>query len=221
MDTHIEHIAIWTNDIERLKDFYIKYFGCSVSEKYENPKKQFSSYFLSFERGARLEIMKRDDIVSEPTGEKIGLAHFSIAVGSEYAVDQMTMKMANDGVPVESMPRRTGDGYYESVILDPDKNRVEIMASKMPDQRYYDDNREIDDNMPVVVYEGDYFRANMVKNLLENENIVSYITNDIVGTALPWHVAPGGYGAIKLTVALENYDKAKSIIDEFEKKLNE
>jgi lactoylglutathione lyase len=218
---HIEHIAIWTNDIERLKDFYIKYFGCSVSEKYENPKKQFSSYFLSFERGARLEIMKRDDIVSESTGEKIGLAHFSIAVGSEYAVDQMTMKMANDGVPVESMPRRTGDGYYESVILDPDKNRVEIMASKMPDQRYYDDNREIDDNMPVVVYEGDYFRANMVKNLLENEDIVSYITNDIVGTALPWHVAPGGYGAIKLTVALENYDKAKSIIDEFEKKLNE
>ena len=221
MDTHIEHIAIWTNDIERLKDFYIKYFGCSASEKYENPKKQFSSYFLSFERGARLEIMKRDDIVSEPTGEKIGLAHFSITVGSEYAVDQMTMKMANDGVPVESMPRRTGDGYYESVILDPDKNRVEIMASKMPDQRYYDDNREIDDNMPVVVYEGDYFRANMVKNLLENEDIVSYITNDIVGTALPWHVAPGGYGAIKLTVALENYDKAKSIIDEFEKKLNE
>ena len=61
----------------------------------------------------------------------------------------------------------------------------------------------------------------MVKNLLENEDIVSYITNDIVGTALPWHVAPGGYGAIKLTVALENYDKAKSIIDEFEKKLNE
>jgi len=217
----IEHIAIWTNDIERLKDFYVKYFGCLASEKYENPKKEFSSYFLSFGRGARLEIMNRSDITTELAEEKIGLAHFSIAVGSEYIVDQMTIKMANDGVVIESMPRKTGDGYYESVILDPDKNKIEITALKFSEQQYHGDNSEIDENMPVIVYEGDSFHANMVKNLLENENIVSYIINEIVGTALPWHVAPGGYGAIKLTVASEDYEKAKSIIDEFEKKLNE
>lgn len=218
---HIEHIAIWTNDIERLKEFYVKYFGCTASEKYENPKKQFSSYFLTFGGGARLEIMKRNDIVSTRNDERIGLAHFSIAVGSDYVVDEMTMKMENDGVLIESKPRTTGDGYYESVILDPDNNKVEITSIKEHDHQDNHEAEEIDKNMPVVIYEGDFFHANMVKNLLENENIVSYITNEIVGTTLPWHVAPGGFGAIKVTVASEDYDKAKIIVDEFEKKLNE
>ena len=125
---HIDHIALWTIDIERLKDFYTKLFNCKVSERYNNPKKQFSSYFLSFTSGARLEIMQRHDISESTNIEYIGLAHFAICVGSNQQVDEMTVMLENAGVTIESYPRTTGDGCYESVILDPDNNKIEITA---------------------------------------------------------------------------------------------
>jgi lactoylglutathione lyase len=126
---HIEHIAIWTKDLEKLKNFYLKYFNATSKEIYHNPKKGFNSYFLSFEKGARLEIMQmpnipdsKDDIYEQFTG----LIHFALSVGSKEKVDNLTGTVRNDGFEVIGEPRTTGDGYYESVVLDPDKNRIEI-----------------------------------------------------------------------------------------------
>lgn len=125
----IEHIAIWTKQLEILKDFYVKYFKASANEKYHNPKKSFSSYFLSFENGCRLEIMEKEGIpanINNIYDEYTGLIHFAVSVGSKEKVDEMTEKFRNDGFEIVGEPRITGDGYYESVILDPDKNRIEI-----------------------------------------------------------------------------------------------
>lgn len=124
----IEHIALWARDLENLKAFYIKFFNVSANEKYVNPKKQFSSYFLSFESGARIEIMHRPDIMEmiDATGEKLGLAHFAISLGSKEKVDQLTALIRNSGYDVIGEPRTTGDGYYESVIADPEGNLIEL-----------------------------------------------------------------------------------------------
>jgi lactoylglutathione lyase len=125
----IDHIAIWTFDLERLKTFYEKYFGGEAGNKYHNAQKGFESYFLSFGNGCRLEIMKKPGIHKSPNNtneEYSGLIHFAIAVGSRNAVDDLTNQIRNDGYIIIGEPRTTGDGYYESVILDPDGNRIEI-----------------------------------------------------------------------------------------------
>lgn len=125
----IEHIAIWTQDLERLKNFYEKYFDARSNELYINPKKEFKSYFLTFDSGTRLEIMQRPDIESFNKGtgnEYFGYAHIAISTGSEEKVDELTEILRNDHFPILDGPRRTGDGYYESVISDPDGNRIEI-----------------------------------------------------------------------------------------------
>lgn len=123
----IEHIAIWAQDLERLKGFYTEYFGAVAGEKYSNPKKQFESYFLSFPSGARLELMKRADVAQKPaSGPQAGLAHFAFSVGSQAEVDALTEKLKAAGYTVADGPRWTGDGYYESVVLDPEGNWVEI-----------------------------------------------------------------------------------------------
>ncbi|MGE5364380.1 MAG: VOC family protein [Bacteroidota bacterium] len=124
----IEHIAIWTNNLEGLRDFYSKFLGCGISERYVNSEKHFSSYFLSFDGGARLEIMCRNDIEQRGECEMTGLAHFAVDAGSADKVDILTRKFENAGICVYSHPRTTGDGYYESIILDPDGNKVEITA---------------------------------------------------------------------------------------------
>lgn len=124
----IEHLAIWAKDLEKTKSFYKKYFGMKCIEKYTNSQKCFSSYFLSFSDGARLEIMHRPDIKSckEDHSLKFGLTHFAISVGSNEKVDELTETLRLDGFRVVGEPRTTGDGYYESVIQDPEGNRVEI-----------------------------------------------------------------------------------------------
>ncbi|MBI5669961.1 MAG: VOC family protein [Chloroflexi bacterium] len=126
---HIEHVAIWTHDLERLKDFYARYFNAVPSAKYTNSFTQFESYFLTFETGARLELMQMPGIAAGPNGGEqqfTGYNHLAFSVGSQEAVDALTEQLRRDGYPVIGEPRRTGDGYYESVILDPDGNRVEI-----------------------------------------------------------------------------------------------
>jgi lactoylglutathione lyase len=123
----IEHVAIWTNDLERLKEFYIRYFNAVAGKKYNNPVRQFESYFLSFESGSRLELMKLPTIRSSKGREEfIGLTHLAISVGSKQLVDELTETLRKDDITIIGEPRTTGDGYYESVILDPDGNRIEI-----------------------------------------------------------------------------------------------
>ncbi|AMO55020.1 glyoxalase [Endozoicomonas montiporae] len=125
----IEHIAIWSKDIERLKAFYERYFSARSNDKYMNEKKGFSSYFLSFDSGARLEIMAMPTVPGskdDPYQQFTGLIHLAMSVGSEAEVDRLTAKLSEDGYEVLDGPRRTGDGYYESVVFDPDRNRIEI-----------------------------------------------------------------------------------------------
>jgi len=183
----IEHVAIWVEDIDKVCEFYRKYFGGVVQPPYHNPAKQFTSRFITFDDGARLEIMHRPDILSGNVGtmteskpdmlmlghagvqaprrdtrhcmfhvkhsqtedaaknlffdisevqqvghevsqypEHIGFAHVSFSVGSKEKVDQLTQQMFDDGITIVGQPRTTGDGYYESVVLDPEGNRIEI-----------------------------------------------------------------------------------------------
>jgi lactoylglutathione lyase len=125
----IDHLALWVADLEAMKDFYTRYFGATAGDRYHNPHKNFSSYFLSFTEGCRLELMHRPDIdrQSAATGsDRMGLIHFAIGVGSREAVDALTQKLAAAGYTVKGQPRTTGDGYYESLVLDPENNLVEI-----------------------------------------------------------------------------------------------
>ena len=127
----IDHVALWTADIERSKQFYITYFGAVAGAGYVNSAKGFESCFLSFADGARIEAMKTtalSPVVIEPGAQRMGLTHIAISIGSEQLVDELTQKLKNNGFPILDGPRRTSDGYYESVTLDPDGNRIEITA---------------------------------------------------------------------------------------------
>jgi lactoylglutathione lyase len=126
---YIEHIALWTNQLERMRDFYETYFQAKAGNKYRNPSKGFESYFLAFSSGARLELIAQPGFQKHPprTGSlKIGYTHLSVATGSERTVDELTDRLYLDGYKVIKEPHRTGDGYYESVVLDPDGNHLEI-----------------------------------------------------------------------------------------------
>jgi len=125
----IEHLAIWVSDLETVKAFYEQYFKAEAGTIYHNPTKQFHSYFLSFQSGCRLELMHRPDIPSNLNDLKrqyLGFIHFAISVGSKEKVDALTEQLRVDGFSVIGAPRTTGDGYYESVVLDPENNRIEI-----------------------------------------------------------------------------------------------
>ena len=127
----IEHVAIWTTDLGRCKHFYTSYFGATASPHYQNPAKGFESCFLSFDGGARLEAMTTTSLSLThlpPGAQRLGLTHLAISVGSERTVDELTKRLRSDGITIADGPRRTGDGYYESVVIDPDGNRVEICA---------------------------------------------------------------------------------------------
>ncbi len=122
----IEHVAIWVNDLEGMRDFYKKYFNGEENSLYHNPKKQFESYFITFEGGARLELMKRVGIEDALQTETIGYAHIAFSVGSKEKVNELTNTLREAGNAVLNGPRTTGDGYYESVVSDPEGNQIEI-----------------------------------------------------------------------------------------------
>lgn len=125
----IEHIALWTKDLEKLKSFYERYFNAKAGEKYANQEKLFESYFLSFEDGCRLELMQMTsvhDSTNDVYKQFTGLIHFAVSTGSKEEVDSLTHRLKHDGFEILDGPRTTGDGYYESIVLDPDGNRVEI-----------------------------------------------------------------------------------------------
>lgn len=125
----IEHLAIWVQDLEEMKRFYETYFAAKAGDKYRNNTKNFESYFLSFDSGCRLELMQMPSIPTnslDPVRQYTGIIHFAMSVGSKDTVDQLTERLRTDGFKVVGEPRWTGDGYYESVVFDPEQNRIEI-----------------------------------------------------------------------------------------------
>lgn len=125
----IEHLAIWVNDLEAMRSFYEKYFGATPNELYHNPTKNFKSYFLSFDTGSRLELMQMPNIPQDQSAiekQRTGIIHFAMSTSSENAVNDLTERLRSDGFRVIGEARWTGDGYYESVVLDPEGNRIEI-----------------------------------------------------------------------------------------------
>lgn len=127
----IEHVALWVRDLDHVCAFYEQHFAAQIGPLYENGAKGFRSRFLSLGSGARIEVMTTTQLAPvaiESGAQRMGLTHLAIALGSEQAVDALTSKLKAAGVPVLDGPRRTGDGYYESVVLDPEGNRIEIAA---------------------------------------------------------------------------------------------
>lgn len=123
----IEHVAMYVNDLENTRRFFEQYMGAVSNDMYHNKKTNFRSYFLTFEDGARLEIMNKPDMDDAPKSlQRTGFIHLAFSVGSKEKVDLLTAQMKQDGYEVISVPRTTGDGYYESLIVAVEGNLIEI-----------------------------------------------------------------------------------------------
>ena len=123
----IEHVAMYVHDPEKARDFFVKYFNGWSNEEYVNPRTGFRSFFITFDDGARLEIMHRPDMTDSPADlNRTGFIHIAFSVGSRETVDSLTERLRNDGFTVVSGPRTTGDGYYESCVVAVEGNQVEI-----------------------------------------------------------------------------------------------
>lgn len=123
----IEHIALYVNNLEKSKDFFVKYFDGKPNNGYHNKTTDFRSYFITFDNGSRLELMTKPELNDEEkTLNRTGFIHLAFSVGSKEKVDALTEKLINDGFKVISEPRTTGDGYYESCILGIENNQIEI-----------------------------------------------------------------------------------------------
>jgi len=132
----LEHVAIWTDNLEELKQYYIKYFGATANEKYTNKQNQFHSYFLTFKSGARIEIMTKPGIPDNKndrvTDQHKGIIHLAFGVNTMNEVDEKANQLISDGFKILRGPRKTGDGYYEFETLDPDDNRLEVTTKYSP-----------------------------------------------------------------------------------------
>ena len=123
----IEHVALYVNDLENTKKFFVKYLGAKSNDGYHNFQTDFRSYFLSFDDGARLEIMNKLEMTDLPKDlVRTGYAHIAFSVGSKEKVDALTAQLKSDGYEIVSGPRTTGDGYYESCIVAIEGNQIEI-----------------------------------------------------------------------------------------------
>lgn len=124
---HIEHVAMYVNNLEAARKFFIKYFHAVSNDGYHNKNTNFQSYFLTFNDGARLEIMTKPNMEdSEKSLTRTGYVHLAFSVGSKENVDNLTAQMQEDGYEVISGPRVTGDGYYESCVVGVEGNQIEI-----------------------------------------------------------------------------------------------
>jgi lactoylglutathione lyase len=128
MNVRLEHVGLWVRDIDAVAGFYAKYFDARVGALYQNPRKAFESRFLEFAGGARLELMRRADVTTRGGDHELGLAHVALTVGDAATVDALAARLNAEGHEILDGPRRTGDGYYECVVRDPEGNRVEIAA---------------------------------------------------------------------------------------------
>ena len=126
----LEHVAIWTDNLEVLKDYYVNYFGGTANQKYTNEKNQFHSYFIRFESGARLEIMSMPNIPDNNNDRVIaqhkGIIHLAFGANTIMEVEEKATQLKAGGFQILSGPGKTGDGYYEFETLDPDDNRIEV-----------------------------------------------------------------------------------------------
>ena len=123
----VEHIALYVNDLEGARRFFVKHFGATSNDGYHNPQTDFRSYFLSFDKGARLEIMNKPKMSDLPKEiNRTVYAHIAFSIGSKEKVDTLTAELKADGYEVISGPRTTGDGYYESCIIALEDNQIEI-----------------------------------------------------------------------------------------------
>ena len=123
----IEHIAMYVQDLEKTRDFFVKYFAAKSNAMYHNPNTDFKSYFLSFDDGARLEIKQNPGVEAQTENQmRTGFIHMAISVGSKEQVDKLTETLKQDGYMVTSGPRTTGDGYYESCVVAVEGNLIEI-----------------------------------------------------------------------------------------------
>jgi lactoylglutathione lyase len=127
----LEHVAVWTADLDRLRTFYERYFEATAGEQYRSVTRPgFASYFLTFSGGGgRLELMTVPGLAATAGAAALGYAHIALTVGARADVEALTERMRGDGVRVVSAPRETGDGYFESVVEDPDGNAIEITAA--------------------------------------------------------------------------------------------
>ncbi|MCR5623337.1 MAG: VOC family protein [Treponema sp.] len=123
----IEHIALYVTDLEKCRNFFVKYFNGKSNGGYHNRTTGFRSYFISFDDGSRLEIMSKPNLSDDAKElNRTGYIHLAFSVGSKEKVDELTARLKNDGYEVLSDPRTTGDGYYESCILGIENNQIEI-----------------------------------------------------------------------------------------------
>lgn len=123
----LNHIGLFVKDIESSRSFFEHYFGAKSGEMYHNPHKSFTSYMLHFGDGAKIEIMSKPALSeSDDRSSRLGYAHLSISVGSKNEVDAITRRLVEDGYTHVDGPRTTGDGFYESAVLDSEGNTIEI-----------------------------------------------------------------------------------------------
>lgn len=123
----IEHVAMYVNDLEGTRDFFVKYLGGTSNDGYHNVNTRFRSFFIRFDDGARLEIMTRPELDDQKKSlNRTGYAHIAFSVGSRELVDDLTERLRMDGFNVVSGPRTTGDGYYESCVVVIEGNQIEI-----------------------------------------------------------------------------------------------
>jgi len=126
---HLEHVALYVEDLEAMKAFYVRHFGASTNSQYHNPRTGLQTYFLNFEGSARLEIMQRPGTNPRASGEHVlGYTHIAFKLGSVEKVEELTQALQESGCPLLNGPRMTGDGYYESVLSDPEGNLIELVA---------------------------------------------------------------------------------------------
>jgi len=128
----IDHVAIWTNRLEQLKNFYVKYFNGISNGKYTNKEKHFESYFVTFDSGTRIELMQMPGVPenqNDPVEKQYqGLIHLAFGVSTMKVVTEKAAELERDGFAILRGPRKTGDGYYEFETLDPDNNRIEVSS---------------------------------------------------------------------------------------------
>lgn len=123
----IEHVAMYVNDLEKTKSFFSSYFGAKSNKMYHNVNTGFKSYFLTFDDGARLEIMNKPVMENcNSTLTRTGFIHIAFSVGSKEKVNELTLQLKKDGYEIMSGPRTTGDGYYESCVIGIEGNQIEI-----------------------------------------------------------------------------------------------